>query len=540
MDINKQEDRSKLIQSLNSENTKARKQWSLRSSETYGGRFDQYVREYLEGQFYKESVKEMPIVSSINLLKRIADKKATIYNKPPERIYSELSDDQLDTMNLVMRDMKANQKLNQSNKSYVYQGQSIGQIVPKGGKLCCRVFKMHQIDAIPDLEDPEYAKGFIISVFDRANYIEKAYEDSRIDTATGVRPDSMRSSASELYDNELADDYQYKKYIEKYIVWIKQEGDIYNFMMNGVGEVIDPDTGEPSDDVDIVSPLSQEGILPFFEVAREKDFEYFVRPSNTLTDFTIQFNASLSDLNNNMKMNGYAVGILKAPSELQPEVQVIGPAMLMKLPTDDPDKEVSFEFASPRSSIGEISEAIDKSLNYFTTAEGLGSEVVNSSGQSEKYASGIDRFIASVSRVEAHQDDYDRYRDAEDKIFEIVLAWQRVLANSDTLDPKYKLGLVNEDAAIDVKYHQPEMIQTEGEMLLNFKEKIDLGIMSKVDAIMKMTGVEDRDKAKEMLQDIKDENAPFDMQSLMPTAFGASKEDEDEDEDEDENENEEE
>lgn len=509
MDLTRQEDRLKIIQSLQSENTKARKQWSLRSSETYGGRFDQYVREYLESQFYKESVKEMPIVSSINILKRVTDKKATIYNKPPERMYTELSDDQISTMGLVYKDMKLNSKLGMSNKSYVYQGQSIGMILPKNGKLICRIFKMHQIDVIPDLEDPELANGYIISAFDRSDYVQEYQDNHKINTATGVRPDSLRSSASELYDNELADDYQFKKYVEKYIVWKKHNGEILNFMMNGMGEVINPDTGEPDDEVDVVSPLSQEGILPFFEISKDKDFEYFVRPSNTLTDFTVQFNAALSDLQNNMKMNGYAVGILKAPSELQPETQIIGPAMLMKLPTDDPDKVVDFGFASPSSSIGEISDAVDKFLNYFTTSEGLGSEVINSAGQSEKFASGLDRFIASVARVEAHQDDYERYGEAEDQIFQIILAWQRVLANSDALDRKYKLGLVSEDAALDVKYYQPEMIQTESEMISNFRDKIDLGIMSKVDALMKLTGITDREVAKELLDEIRSENLPF-------------------------------
>ena len=526
MDLTRQDERQKLIQSMQSENTKARKQWSLRSSETYGGRFDQYVREYLESQFYKESVKEMPIVSSINILKRIVDKKATIYSKPPARMYTELSDDQVVTMDLIYKDMKTNNKLARSNKTYVYQGQSVGQILPKNGKLICRIFKMHQIDVIPDLEDPEEAKGFIISTFDRTDYIQKDSDNSKIDTATGVRPDSLRSSSSQLYDNEVADDYQFKKYVEKYIVWKKQEGQILNFMMNGLGEVIDPETGEADNGVDLVSPLSEEGILPFFEVSTDKDFEYFVRPSNTLTDFTVQFNSALSDLQNNAKMNGYAIGILKAPSELQPETQIIGPAMLMKLPTDDPDKEVSFDFVSPSSSIGEISDSIDKFLNYFTTAEGLGAEVVNSAGQSEKFSSGLDRFIASVNRVEAHRDDYERYADVEDQIFNIILAWERVLVNSDQLDSKYKLGLVSEDAGIDVKYHQPEMIQTEAEMLSNFEKKIDLGIMSKIDAIMKLTGIEDRDKAKEMLEEIKEENMPAGMPGMFAPIMNKEEEEE--------------
>ena len=155
-------------------------------------------------------------------------------------------------------------------------------------------------------------------------------------------------------------------------------------MMNGLGEVIDPDTGEADSSIDIESPLASEEIMPFFEVARDKDFEYFVRSGNALTDFTIQFNSRLSDLANNIKMNGYAVAILKTPSSVKPSDITVGHSRIVHLPTDDPDLEVDFQFTSPQSNISEISDANDRFLNYFVTSEGLGGDVVNSSGETEK------------------------------------------------------------------------------------------------------------------------------------------------------------
>jgi hypothetical protein len=535
IDLSRQENRLKVIQDLMSENTKARKQWSLRSSEVQGGRLQQYVKEYLEGQYSVDSVREMPIVSSINIQKSVVDKKATIYKKKPTREFSEVSDDQADALNLIYRDMHLDEKLNQSNKNYVYQDQSVGMIVPKNGKLICRILKMHQIDAIADYEDPEKAAGYIISAFDRTDYIQHYYDKKEIDVATSDRGRSVRSSASENENQELADDYQYKKYVEKYIVWSKQ----YNFMMNGLGEVIDPETGEVSNEVDISSPLAEENIMPFFEVSKDKDFEYFVRPSNSLTDFTIEFNALQSDLHTNIKLNGYAVGVLKAPSELQPQNQIIGASMLLKLPTDDPDKEVSFDFVSPSSNIGEISGAVDQFLNYFITSQGLDADVINSQGSSTTYTSGLDRFIATINRMEAHQDDYDKFRNVEKQIYDIIKAWLRVLDGSGMLDNKYRVGNISDMSEISVEYYKPEMIQTESEMLANFQTKIDLGVMSKVDAIMELRGIEDRDQAKELLEEIKEENMPFTMGTFTPPSetdqdlnFDATVDDDDDEDEE--------
>lgn len=521
------ENRQKIINDLNNENTKARKQWSLRSSEIQGGRIEQYVIEALQAQFDIQSVKEMPIVSSINIQKSVVTKKATIYKKPAERVYSELSDEQQETMAIINKDMCLDEKLNKANKNYVYQDQTIGMIVPKGGKYIARIFKMHQIDAIVDYDDPETAAGYIISAFDRTDYIEQYQDKKEIDTATGIKGRSVRSSANETVSeqSDLSDEYQFKKYVMKYIVWTKE----LNFMMNGIGEIIDPETGEISTEINIASPLIGEGIMPFFEVAQDKDYEYFVRPSNTLTDFTIQFNVALSDLQNNCKLNGYSVGVLKAPSALHPQNMIIGPAMLIKLSTDDTDKEVDFSFANPSSNIGEISDCVDKLLNYFTTSEGLGSEVVNSSGSTQQFTSGLDRFISMVSRVEAHADDYDKFENAEKQIFKIIKAWNNVLATSDQLDKKYKLGSISEYADVSVQYHKPEMVQTETEKLANIEKKIDLSLMSKVEAIMEYRNIDDETAAQIILDKIEKEKTDR-MKNAMgdAMAFGVNPDEEEE------------
>lgn len=498
MNLLSQPERQKLIGSINSENNKARKAISLKQFEVQGGRIEPFVKDSLKTQLDNDSVLEMPIVSSINVQKAVVDRKATIYKKKPIREFTETDEDQAATLKLIYRDMKADMKLNKANENYVYQDQTIGMIVPKNGKLIMRVFAMHQIDAIVDPTDPESCLGFVLSVFDRTNYIQRDGEKTTRETATGFTGRADRSTASSYQDEEVAEKYQYQKYVEKYIVWSPE----YNFMMNGLGEVLDPATGEPSNEVELESALAPEGIKPFFEVSRDKDFEYFVRSSNALTDFTIQFNERLSDLANNAKMNGYAVAILKTPTELKPADMVIGHSRLIHLATDNPEQEVDFSFASPASNISEISDSVDRVLNYFITSEGLGGDTVNSRGETSKATSGVDRFLQAMQKVEAHIDDYEAFRCAEQDIYEIIKAWLRVLNGTDQLDSKYQIPNLDPNSEIQVEYYKPEMLQTESERIANIERLIEIGVMSKKEALMELRSIEDKDKAAEMLAEI--------------------------------------
>jgi hypothetical protein len=506
-----QEDRISIIADINSNNNKARKAVSLKQFEVYQGRMHQFIKEALLAQYNVSTVREMPIVSCINVQRKITQTKATIYKHSVERNFTGLTEQQEEIVELVYKDMLANIKLCQANKSYVYQEQSIGQIVPINGKLVMRVFTMHQIDAVPNSENPDYADAFIISVFDRGEYLTESNFDAYHDTATGyVGRSDRESTTNNPTPDGVATKNDYKGVLNKYIVWTPE----YNFMMNGNGYVIDPSTGAYTTIEKSALCLAGYDIMPFFEASREKDFEYFVRPSNSLTDFTIQYNTRMSDESAAIKLQTYSVAVLKCPSELQPNIQVVGPSMLLKLPTDDPNKEVDFSFQSPSTSITEISGANDKFLNNFLTSEGLTSSAINSGGTSERYASALDRYIAILDRMEAHADDYEVFKRVEVQVWEIVKAWLNTLSGTNQLDKKYWVGNIPNDSEIEVTYEKPKMVRTESEKLDSIQKKIDLGIMTKVEAIMDIRDIGET-QAKQIYDSIQLENND-ELAGIMP------------------------
>ena len=91
------------------------------------------------------------------------------------------------------------------------------------------------------------------------------------------RPDSI--------DQDIADEDDYKKSRERYVVWSKPHSHYdgssfpgYNFVMDGHGNII-------SDQNNIYNPL---GFLPFIDISPVKNFKFFVDDKSNICDFAVR------------------------------------------------------------------------------------------------------------------------------------------------------------------------------------------------------------------------------------------------------------
>jgi len=74
--------------------------------------------------------------------------------------------------------------------------------------------------------------------------------------------------------------------------------------------------------------------LNFIDIANpsEKDFRFFVYKESLLNRFQIDFSKDLTDLTENIKMQGFATGLLIAVKK--PEIVDVGPRKMMYLTQD--------------------------------------------------------------------------------------------------------------------------------------------------------------------------------------------------------------
>lgn len=473
LDIN---NRKMLIEQIESNQNKGRKGKSYRSSEIYRDNIKQYVINELREQFSEQTIKEMPISSSANVCKRVVNQQATIYNAAPERMWTELSDDQQQVAWDIYHEMKVNKKLSMANKYYKLHKHCLLWMIPKDGKLTLRVLQPHQWDVVVDKSDPERAEAYVISGFDNTTQLFDFANEPN--TATGNK--SLSDQAIDNYNQSLNFKKQEDQKNKSYLVWTKE----YNYIMRGDGSFaseIEP------------NPI---GELPFIEVHDEKEFEYWIRSAEMYPRFTVELNARKSEIAQIVKMQGFAQAIISGPRDMLMQNFQIGPNFALLLPKEVNGVEVTFEYAQPGSNIEGALKFLESELSLFLSSEGIDPKTITANGESQTFTSGLERLLSLIEKMSASRADYDLFQYVETRIWELIKKWSIALQNTENLRPDLKLGAISEQSEVVVKFAQPEVVTTDLEKLDIAQRRIDMGLSSPINELMIMNDLT-REQAEE-------------------------------------------
>ena len=488
MDLTKLNDRKMLLKDIESSENKGRKYESLRQTEIYNDRIYDHVYERLLRRTNQKTLLEVPIVSSVNLARRICKQEASIYKNEPSREYTELSDDQLEVVDRIYTDMAINSKMLLSNESFKLQNQNHIMLVPVKGKLMMRVLRNHHLDSIDDPLNPERPMGYIISQVDK-NEVRRNRRDNQGGTGASGRYDSWTDQEGDFTDQSVGDDDDFQKLRKRYAVWT----DELNFIMNGKGEII---SGP-----DIANPI---GMVPIIDISIEKDFEYWVRQGDSLTDFTVEYNAMLSDISQVVRMQGYAQAYMIAKDDVIPQNVQIGPNFLLKLPMEEGSSiRPEFGFANPGADLNGSIQFAESTLATFLTSRGLDPTTVSGKGQVDRATSGVDRLLRMIEKFEASRADFDTYERAEKEIYEVVKRWHNVAIGTDLLKPEYLSSQLSEQSKLMMRFAGPEMVKSEQDKINAWIQRIEQGEATVVDMTMDLRGV-DKAQALEILKQNRD------------------------------------
>lgn len=461
LDLLNYEDRKTFLEDKDTEENRERKEESFLAYEVFNDRLRAYVEAYLLGQFSESTVLEMPIVSSINLAKRVVTKEASIYNNCPEREWTNLTEDQEDELEKFYEDVMIDQKLLKANQFYKLQGQAFLLPIVKQGRFELRLVLPHQFDAVPNDDFPTEADAVVLSSMDR-----------------------NRVMTSDMLNQSVSDKDDYRSTLEKYIVWTKE----WNYAFNGKGLI----TTEV-----LPNPL---GEIPLIDISQCKDSEYFVRTGQSLSDFAIQYCGYLSDLGHVVKMQGWSVAYMKGDKDLMPKSLRVGPSIVLHLPID-PNRPVDteFGFASPNPDLqGSIAYG-ENLIATFLTSRGLDATLISGKANSKTYSSGLERLLAMLDQFEASKSDYNLFEKIEKQLFEKIKLWSDATYGTDQAFLSFKIP---DTCELSVKFGNPEMVQSEKEKLDTLIAKLDAGLISKVEAIQYDRNV-DSEKAAEILLEIE-------------------------------------
>jgi hypothetical protein len=493
MDILNPSVRKAIIEEINSDDNKRRKAEHQKRQHVFNDHLRPYVLKMLTNEFSEQTVSEMRTCTSINLCKRIITEMASIYKREPERIIEGATEQQEEGIEEIYEYGRVNLQLKKANQKYKLHDQCAIQVLPKEGKLCLKLLAPHQYDVIPDSRDPELAYAYVISTYDKS---QLDYANSQAQDIQGNYYGSKNEQQQHGANKAIAETQDYQSTLNRYVVWTAE----WNMVLDASGNIIEQNT----------NPIGQ---LPFIDVAGDKDFEYWVRRGSGVVDFSLDFGVVLSDTCNTNRLQSYAQPVIVA--EKVPESVTVGPQHILFLPIDPtrPEIKPSFEFASPSPDLNASLALQDRMVSYFLTSQGIDPKTIASSGDGNKFTSGLERLLAMIERFEASQDDTDLFKLVEQKLYALLRAWYQVVVGTPMLDDSLNFGVWPENASMEVYFSGPEMLSTEKDKEDSVIRRLENGLISKAEAIMELRGV-DEQKAKEIANAIDglDENNSIEQQ----------------------------
>lgn len=499
--------RRQIIEAINSEENKARKRAEQRKHDIYRKHLRKYVIERLRDEFSdQETVNTMRKVTSINPAKRIIDEQASLYVDEPNRHWLEASDAEASQLDDLYRYANINPQLRLANRYYKLHQQGALYVLPRRGKITARALSPKDYDVIPDANDPEQAFCYILNVVDPAS--------ERLNDYTQSDRSERRYDASAVGNSDIADKLDAEALAARYVFWT----DDLHFTTNGNGEIIS-DSGYMNEDgsINIANPI---GRMPFVDVANEKDFTFFVETGSDVIDFVLDLAVQLSDLSNTVKFQAYSQAVISSVDE--PVGISVGANKVLWLKIDphaDPGARPEFRFENPTPDLAASLEIINAQLKMFLTSQGLSPGTVSGKNEIEKFTSGIDHLLANLDKFKATREDMDLFRQVENDLLEILIAWQNVMfdvSDEEALDEVFRKTRVGEQVYLDLVYHEPEAVQTDAEMLLYCQAAMGDGLMSKLEAVKRIYKVDD-DTAQQIIDKIAEEKAANEPEQVTAT-----------------------
>lgn len=469
--------RKEIIKELLGNENQCRKERSFIQSQIYAGKLKDYLIKKMEYELGSKSAKKSRKITSINLTKEIIRAESKIYMREPERAFFNLSDDEVNHANDLYLWGRVNVRLKRANQLFKLQEQVALKVVPKNGIIDFRALQPHHYDVVPDESDPEVAEAYIISNFDRSRVTRGTDNQNQI----------------------IADEDDAKLSAYRFYWWTKD----YNFVTNGKGEFLD-------ESFKVYTPNAEEiknpiGEIPFVDIARDKDFTFFIDAESTVPQFALDFAMSLSDTADVIRHQGFATGVFASkdpPANLE-----AGPRQILWLkqdPNDEAGVQPSFQFVSPNPDIASSNEFNAGLVSLFLTSRGQNPKLINSKGEAQTYTSGLDRFLASLEMFEQSQDDLDLFKDVEADAYQLLVKWNNAIFQASMEKGGYRPEItgrfLSEKSYLDVKFKPPTLELSKKEQLEVIEKRKNLGLISDIEAIMEDRGVTKEEAEKIYLE----------------------------------------
>ena len=182
-------------------------------------------------------------------------------------------------------------------------------------------------------------------------------------------------------------------------------------------------------------------------------------------------------------------------------IQKVNTGLTTSVKIPQPDLEGSppttFEYKSPNPDLSGQMEVYSNYLSAILSQAGINAATILKDG-AQSFTSGLDRAIANADVTSIIAQNQNDYISVEKQAFEIVKAWSKVI------DLKVKFS---EKSELQILFPKPKILISDKETLENIKLRMDLGLITKVEALRIIDPNLTEEEAKDRLDEIKEERA---------------------------------
>lgn len=235
------------------------------------------------------------------------------------------------------------------------------------------------------------------------------------------------------------------------------------------------------------------GMIPFVFLSKETSFDFPTK--SPLFDQTLTANCLMAEYLTASNIQGTGQLIVKYPEKYEGLFKKMTRGLMtaIKLPqsSDEGDAPTDVQYINPNPDLAGQREAVNTYVKAVFKEHGIATGSMSGS-DSESFSSGLERAIANAGVDDIVQMNNELYSDAEKQAFEIIKAWERFLGNNTFA----------EDDELMIKFQKPKVLVSDAETLANIEKRLELGLITKAEALMMLNPNLSEDEAEEKLEEV--------------------------------------
>lgn len=479
----------KLVEEINQQEEESRRAEFKKRHDIYRDGGAEYLLEELVREFGTDSIKEMRI-APINLLKKIVNKKSTLYKKPPVRAAANEKDQAL--VDYYVNEFDLDVTMQKAQRYFHLFSNLVIYLVPKEDRIQIRVVPPYLYSVVTNQLDQTFADAYLFNSFTEEGLI-LPFDD--VPSATGAqgytREDGVRESGDRINSQEDALNPENRNYI----FWSDQQ----HMTLDASGSpMIDPNKDHEE------QFLNPWGEMPIVNVAKDRDSEFWATQGKDMISLTMTIQKAWTDLLTYSKHQGYGIPVFIGEEEPTKLEFGVNRAIFLKQKPDGPTP--SFSFVSSNPPIGEQKDMIMELLGLLLSTNDMNPKEIGGTNSARNFSSGFQAMIENADILEAREADKPVFRTVEKQLWHKIRLIHNWMFDFGVLNEEAQaLGKFSDELEVGVEYSDIKPLESESDRIGHVKELMSLGLLTKRQAIKKLQPSKSDEEIEQDIEQISQE-----------------------------------